>query len=796
MKILLSLLEKMIDLQKYSTETIVDMLTNIGFEVNSIYKIKDFDFYKQLVVGEVLSCKQHPNADRLKITKINIGENHHLTIVCGAPNAREGIKVVVAKDNTTLRTFNGDQITIKRTKIRGEASEGMLCAEDEIGLSSNHEKIIEVDHIYPPGTTLDKIFTAKDDYVFDIELTPNRWYAASYIGLARDITAKISYIENKNISIANIINTCEIDQLPRVKNFTVNISDDNLCRRYCGMLCGNVSIKPSKESFQEKIKALGIKPINNIVDITNFVMFMTGQPIHAYDFNKITGGVSVHISTGDLITTLNNEEYSTQNDIVVCDKDKNLCLAGIIGCQSSAVSPTTTSVFFESALFNSINIYRTSKRLNIQTEASRRFGHGIDSNNTYAALQYVYDLLKENETDISFLGIIDINKASSQQRQIYSSLTNIGRIIGEDIHHDTIKNIFDALEIKIVFIDADKIIATIPSYRNYIHCEADLAEEILRIYGYENLKSKDYSSFVCRMNDDTYETKNNLEQQISVVLTAKGFHEIKTNSLMASGYGEEGDVRLLNPASNNAEILRQSMILSELNIISDNISHGNKNLKLFEIGKTYMQTKDGLQEEQHLSLLFSGLLNDCWYQEAKTVGGIYVKNIISDLLAMFKLTDISYCKKTLENILVKYDNKVIATIGKVHDNLLLQYNITQDVFYGDIDLDLLFDAVQNKKCVEYKTINNLQVVKRDLSLILEKHVKFSDIEKVIYGLHEKNIIDFKLFSVFVNNEDKKTYSLSFYLQNSQKNLDSSAIQRIMDRLMQAFISQVGAEIKQ
>jgi phenylalanyl-tRNA synthetase beta chain len=795
MKILLSLLEQMIDLKKYSKETIVDMLTNIGFEVNSFEKIKDFDFYKALVVGEVLSCKQHPNADRLKITQINIGDDHPLFIVCGAPNVREGIKVVVAKDNTTLRPFNGEQITIKRTKIRGELSEGMLCAEDEIGLSANHEKIIEVDHIYTPGTTLDKIFTAKDDYVFDIELTPNRSYAASHIGLAKDIAAKISYIENKKISILDT-NTCEIDQLPRIKNFTVNISDANLCRRYCGMLCGNVSVKPSKESFQEKIKSLGIKPINNIVDITNFVMFMTGQPIHAYDFNKITGDVSVKLSTGDFITTLNNEKYITQNDIVVGDKDKNLCLAGVIGCQSSVVSPSTKSVFFESAAFNSINIYCTAKRLSIQTEASRRFGHDIDSDNTWRALQYVYDLLKENEMDMSFLGTIDINNSSLHLRQIYSSMANIGRIIGDDIPPDTINNIFAALEIKIVFIDADKFIATIPSYRNYIQCEADLAEEVLRIYGYENLKSKDYFSFLCKANDNTYEAKNQFGQHISVVLAAKGFYEIKTNSLMASVYGEECDIRLLNAASNNAEILRQSMILSELNVISDNISHGNKNLKLFEIGKIYKTTTTRIQEEQHLSLLFSGALNDCWYQEARTVGGMYVKNVISDIFSMFNLTDISYCKKILENILVKYDNKVIATIGKVHDNLLLQYNITQDVFYGDIDLDLLFDAVQNKKCVEYKTINNLQVVKRDLSLILEKHVKFSDIEKVIYGLHEKNIIDFKLFSVFVNNEDKKTYSLSFYLQNSQKNLDSSVIQRIMDRLMQAFITQVGAEIKQ
>ena len=795
MRILLSLLEQMIDLKKYSTEDIVDMLTNIGFEVNSIYKIKDFDFYKELVVGEILSCKQHPNADRLKITQINIGDDHPLTIVCGAPNAREGIKVVVAKDNATLRTFNCEFITIKRTKIRGEVSEGMLCAEDEIGLSPNHEKIIELSHMSIPGTTLDKIFTAKADYVLDIELTPNRWYAASHIGIARDMAAKISYIENKNISIPEL-NTYAIDQLPRIKDFKVKIVDDNLCSRYCGMLCSNVSVKPSKENFQKKIKSLGITPVNNIVDITNFVMFMIGQPIHAYDFNSITGDVSVNSSTGDLITALNNEEYVTKNDIVVCDKDKILCLSGVIGCQSSAVSTSTKSVFFESAAFNSINIYRTAKRFNIQTEASRRFGHGVDVKNTYVALQYVYDLLKENETDISFLGALDINNASSQQRQIYSSFASIDRIIGDNISHDTIKNIFEALEIKIVFIDADHFIATIPSYRKYIQCEADLAEEILRIYGYRDLKSKDYFYFLSKANDNICEIKSKLEQQISVVLSAKNFYEIKTNSLMASEHEEECGVRLLNPASNNAEILRHSMLLSELNVISDNISHGNKNLKLFEIGKTYRATITGVQEKQHLSLLCSGLLSDCRQQEQKTGGIIDMKNIISDVLSMFHINELSYCKKAHEEVLIRYNNRPIATIGKVKNSLLSQYSITQDVFYGNIDLDLLSDTVQHKKCVEYKTINNLPVVKRDLSLIIEKNIKFSDIEKVIDGLHERNIIDFKLFSVFTNNDDKKTYSLSFYLQSRQKTLDASAIQKIMDRLMMAFIAKIGAEIKQ
>ena len=809
MKILLSLLEDMIDLKKYSPETIVDMLTNIGFEVNSLDKIKDFDFYKDLVVGEVISCQKHPNADKLKITVINIGGDRALSIVCGAPNVREGIKVVVAKDNTTLRTFYGEQITIKRTKIRGEVSEGMLCAEDEIGLSDNHEKIIELDALCAPGITLDKVFNVQSDYVFDIELTPNRWYAASHIGLARDIAAKISYLENKKISISCLKNTCDIDQLPILKNFTVNISDDNLCSRYGGMLCGNIEIKPSRESFQKKIKSLGIKPVNNIVDITNFVMFVTGHPIHAYDFDKITGDISVHLSTGDVITTLDNEEHTTQNDIVVGDKNKNLCLAGIIGCQSSAVSSSTKSVFFEVAGFNSTYIYRSSKRLAIQTEASRRFGHGIDDSNTCVVLQYIHDLLKENETDISFLGILDINNSHSASREIYSSCGNINRIIGEDIPYDIMNNIFAALGIKIDFIDTDKFTATIPSYRNYIQCEADLAEEVLRIYGYDNLNNKEYCSLAYQLHDNVYDAKNKLEQQMSLVLSAKNFYEIKTNSLMAdihenmtyshgvSSNDSQGDyVRLLNPASNNAEILRPSMLLSELNVICDNISHGNKNLKLFEIGKTYNQTKEGVKEKQHLSILYSGMVNDCWYRDPRTVDLIDVKNIILDLFMMFHITDLSYDKNAFDETLICHNKQTIAIIGKAHDNLLSQYNITQDVFYGDVDIDVLFEAVQSTKRVEYKTINNLPVVKRDLSLILEKSIKFSDIEKVINGLHEKNIIGFKLFSVFENNEDKKTYSLSFYLQNSQKTLEASVIQKIMDRLMNAFTTQIGAEIKQ
>lgn len=814
MKILLSLLNEFTGLNKYSIGEVSEYLTNSGLEVDSTYKVKDYDFLKDLIIGEIVDCIKHPNADKLKCVKVNIGNNNILNIVCGAPNARTGIKVIVARDNTYIITFSGEKIKIKKTKIRGEISEGMLCAEDEIGISDNHDKIIEISDKISVGTSVDKIYDFKNEYILNIELTHNRWYSSSHLCLAKDLLAKINFEEHCGYALKDIDYEC-IDfkkKLKKIDYISVEMLNKNICRRYCGLLFRNVKVQESPQFIKERLKFLDIKTINNVVDIANYVMFEIGQPLHSYDYNKIKNNIQIRESgKGEKIQALDNNEYILDEDIVICNNDKVLCLAGVIGSKDSSVTNDSVDIFFESASFASEKILKTSKRLNIYTEASLRFSHGINTEETqFYALQRVYELLTSQQGDIICEGYVDIRNDVVKNKIIKTSFYNINKIIGQKIDKDIIKKILNNLEIEINHINEDIFEAKIPLYRYNIQTEADIVDEILRIYGYEKIKYSDKEKIISySSNSDEYERLLDIIKKISMFLCSNGFYEIKTNSLIEKKFAienkENKPVIISNSASNKFEILRQNLIFSGLETVKHNIDNGNKNLKLFEFGKIYFENdkKENI-EEKHLGIFITGKKNISWRGDNKEVDFFDVKDIVFNIFDIFNIKDIYYELNENDkdifnnNVEIKVKGKAIANFGEVAAILLKQYDIKKTIFFADININELFKEIEKNKETIYHEISNLPIVKRDLSLVIDKNIKYEDIEKAIKDLHEENIIDIELFSTFDDKKygaDKKIYSISIFLQDKKKSLKNEKTQAIIDRIMETLKKKLYIYIK-
>ena len=809
MKILLSWLEEFINLQEYSIPEISFFLTNSGLEVDSIENIRDYDCLKNLVVGEIIECEQHPNADRLKCVKVNIG-NKILNIVCGASNARTGIKVIVAQNGTEIKTFSGEKIKIKTSKIREEVSEGMLCAEDEIGISDNHEKIIEIDEKYPVGTIASDVYNLKNEYCLDVDLTPNRWYSASHFGISRDLLAKINFHKKTNKSLKKIDFECTEfkSKLKPLNNFNIEIDDKNICKRYSGLLFKNIEIKESPKIIKERLKELGINPINNIVDITNYIMLEFGQPLHAYDFDKINGKIIIReAKKGEKIKALNDNVYSLEEDIVICDNAKILSLAGVIGGKDSAISPTTKNIFFESASFDNTKILKTTKRLKITTEASLRFSHFINPEMQFFALQRVYDLLKNQQDNLEVEGYIDLQNENIKRTCIRTSFDKIDQIIGQKIKHDDVLKILNDLEINVIKIDDDVFDVVIPAYRYNIQNEADIVDEILRIYGYENLMcDSDNSLILCKKNNFDYENILEIEKKISTFLVSNGFYEIKTNSLIEKKFDINNEnikaIELANAASNKFEILRQSLLFSGLEVLQYNINHGNVNLKLFEFGKIYFENnKNENIEENHIGIYMCGNYNNSWREKIRETTFFDLKNIVLNILKIFNIENIK-CDNIIDTIFnscisVKEFDKTFLKMGAVNETILKNFEIKNQIFFADINFDLLCRIIKNIPQRVYHEIINFPIVKRDLSLIIDKNVKYEDIVNIISNLHEKNIVKIELFSIYEQIENnKKVYSISILLQNKQKTLENDDIQNIMDKIIFVLKKKINLEIRE
>lgn len=793
----------------WDAEQTGELLTDLGLEVEGIEQYQSIKGgLEGVVVGEVLSCEQHPNADRLKVTTVNIGEETPVQIVCGAPNVAAGQKVPVATIGTTLYTPEGESWTIKKGKIRGEVSFGMICAEDELGLGSSHEGIMVLDDELKPGTPVAEIFEIENDHVFEIGLTPNRADAMSHYGVARDLRAGLL---QKNINLELItpsVSAFHVDN--RTLKIDVEVKNYDLAPRYCGITISDLKVEPSPEWLQNRLKAIGLTPKNNVVDITNYVLHELGQPLHAFDAAKIKGNKVVvqTLPKGTKFTTLDGIERELhEDDLMICDVEKPMCIAGVFGGMESGVTENTTSIFLESAYFNPVSIRKTAKRHGLNTDASFRFERGIDPNITEYALKRAALLIQELAGGKITSDIIDTYPKKIEDFQVRISFENVEKLIGDKISKDTIKDILMALDIKINSVTEAGLGLTIPAYRNDVQREADVIEEILRVYGYNNVKTtkKLNASISNTSKFEDYKLQNIIGNQ----LAAQGFYEMMNNSLTSPEYLKlseklhtEHSVTMLNPLSNDLSIMRQSLLFSGLEVIRHNINRKRVNLKLFEFGKTYHQFNQNREEFKRLSLFVSGnKTQNRWNSAATPSDFFYLKGIINALLERLGIakTKVSPIDNDVfsEGISLSYEKCKLVEFGLIKKQVLKAFDINQPVLYAEFNWDNVLETVKHNTVV-FKEIPKYPAVRRDFALLIDNSVSFAEIDKIANQTEKHLLKDVDLFDVYQGEnlpEGKKSYAVSFVFQDEKKTLTDKQVDKIMNKLQRNFENQLGAELR-
>lgn len=808
MKISYNWLKQFIKLD-WDAEKTGNLLTDLGLEIEGI---EDFvsikGGLKGVVVGHVIECEQHPNADRLKVAKVDIGTHGIVQIVCGASNITINQKVPVATIGTTLYDENGSPWKIKKGKIRGEESHGMICAEDELGLGKNHEGIMVLDNDLIPGTLCSTIFNIENDQIFEIGLTPNRADAMSHLGVARDLKAGLL---RNNVSLELITPS---NSSFRVENRThkidVQVEKNHLAPRYCGVTISGIKVTESPQWLQSRLKAIGLTPINNIVDITNYVLHELGQPLHAFDSSKISGD-KVVVKTakkGTKFTTLDGLERELhEDDLMIYDIEKPMCIAGVFGGIDSGVTDVTESIFLESAYFNPVSIRKTAKRHGLNTDASFRFERGIDPNITEYALMRASLLITEIAGGEITSDVVDIYPKKIKDHQVFLNFQNTTNLIGEEIPRETIKEILTSLEIKINNVTEAGLGMTIPAYRNDVTREADVIEEILRVYGYNNIQftEKLKASISSNQIVEDYQIQNKISNQ----LTALGFHEMMGNSLTSPKYVELSDnlssdhnVEMLNPLSNDLSIMRQSMLFNALEALKYNVNRKNNNVKLFEFGKTYHNFKEGRQEPKHLSIIVSGLKNnENWTQNSQQSNFFYFKGIVSSLLERLGIIYFSEIETKnpifSEGLAHQIGDKCLVDYGIITKNIASNFDIDSEVFYADFKWDNILEQIVTEN-FKLKTIPKFPKVKRDLALLIDKDISFDSIRECAIKSERNLLKNINLFDVYTGDKlpkDKKSYAVSFTLQDEKKTLTDKQIDKIMKKLQQNFEKDFGATLR-
>jgi phenylalanyl-tRNA synthetase beta chain len=806
MKISLNWLKEYIEL-KESPEEIAHILTMTGLEVEGIEKVETIRGGLQgVVIGEVVECTAHPNADKLSITKVDVGENELLPIVCGAPNVARGQKVVVAKVGTTLYPQGSDGFKIKKAKIRGAVSEGMICAEDELGLGSSHDGIMVLDTDLANGTEAREYFQIKDDVIFEIGLTPNRSDATSHIGVARDLKAilkrEINWPEVASFKIDN--NTSKIQ---------VKVDDQKGCPRYSGLSISNVTIQESPEWLKNKLLAIGQTPISNVVDITNFILHELGQPLHAFDADKIRGSkviVKTLPSDTKFITLDEKERKLFDSDLMICDQNGGMCIAGVFGGVESGVTDQTKNIFLESAYFSPDYIRKTSLLHGLKTDSAFRFERGTDPHNTVYALKRAAMMIKELAGGEITSEIIDVYPEEIAPVAVRMKYKNIDRLIGKRLPEKTINEILELLDIKVNEKTESGCTAVVPPYRTDVTREADVIEEILRIYGYDNIDLKSYASSDF-LADFPANGPESTQLKASNLLVDNGFYEISTNSLTKPTYAEktasfnpEENVVILNKLSEDLGVLRQSLLFSGLEVVAYNLNRKQFNLKLFEFGTTYAKKrKAGYVEQGKLALWMTGQNHkESWISKNNPVEFHDLSSVVIKLLQKFTSAD--YKSVFLEEDFFKYglslqvEGKNVAKVGLLNKSIISQLEITQDVFYAEVDFQGLLSTTKTGLNVE--EISRFPEVRRDLSLVLDQAVTFEQVKEVIEDREFSGVLkDINVFDYYVGEKienNKKAYALSFILQDKTKTLTDKVIDNIMNRLMNKFETKLGAVIRQ
>ncbi len=793
----------------WDAEKTGELLTDLGLEVEGI---EDFSSIKGglegVVVGHVLECTQHPNADRLKVTKVDIGSGEPLQIVCGAANVAVGQKVPVATVGTTLYDSEDKPWQINKGKIRGELSEGMICAEDELGLGKSHEGIMVLDTKLKPGTPLTKVLEVEIDTVFEIGLTPNRADAMSHWGVARDLKAGLLH---KGISTKlNTPSTSSFRVDNRTLKMNVKVADSTLAPRYCGITLSNLTVTDSPSWLQNRLKAIGLNPINNVVDVTNYVLHELGQPLHAFDANKIASN-TIEVKTlpaGSKFTTLDGTERELhEEDLMICDAEKPLCIAGVFGGMNSGVTSETTSIFLESAYFNPVSIRKTAKRHGLSTDASFRFERGIDPNIADYALRYATILINKVAGGQITSDLVDIYPKKIEDHQVFLNFEKANRLIGEEISKETIKDILTSLEMKVNNVTETGIGMTIPAYRNDVTRDVDVIEEILRVYGYNNIKftQKLNASISTILPGEDYDVQNKLALQ----MTGLGFHEMLNNSLTTPKYSklsstikENYNVSMLNPLSNDLSVMRQSMLFSGLEAIAYNSNRKNGNLKLFEFGKTYHNFPGGKTEAKHLSLFITGLKTEGNWTTPDTKSNFFFgKGTVVALMERLGLRDFTEVSAETdlfsEGISFKRNKEIVVDFGMVKRKITTELDIDAEVFFADFHWDVVLKQLSTKNS-KVEPIAKYQAVQRDFALLLDNSVSFGALREAAFSTEKKLLKSVNLFDVYQGKNlpvGKKSYALTFTIQDDEKTLTDKQIDKIMAKLKQKFESEFGAKLR-
>ncbi len=808
MKISYNWLKQFINID-WDVEKTSDLLTDLGLEVEGVESYQSVKGgLEGIVVGEVLTCVQHPNADRLKLTTVNIGLDEPLQIVCGAPNVAKGQKVPVATIGTILYDDKGEAWTIKKGKIRGEESHGMICAEDELGLGQSHDGIMVLDIKLKVGSKASSVFKVENDHVFEIGLTPNRADAMSHYGVARDLKAGLLQNDVTVELITPSVSAFKIDN--RTLKIDIDVIDKTLAPRYCGVTITDLEVGDSPSWLLHRLKAIGLSPINNIVDATNYVLHELGQPLHAFDASKISKGKIIvkTLPKGTKFTTLDEVERELhEEDLMICDAEKPLCIAGVFGGLNSGVTETTTSIFLESAFFDPISIRKTSKRHGLNTDASFRFERGIDPNITEYALKRAALLIQKLAGGEITSDIYDLYPIKIKDSQVVLNFDNATKLIGEEIPQETIKRILSSLEITINNVTETGLGLTIPAYRNDVTREADVIEEILRVYGYNTIKTTEKLN-ASISNSSKFED-HKLQNTIGNQLVSNGFYEMLANSLTTDKYvalsndlKTEFNVHMLNPLSQDLGVMRQTLLFSGLEAISYNINRKRPDLKLFEFGKTYHNFPSGREEHKHLTLFVSGnRTTETWNTAIKTTDFFYAKGIINSVLDRlgFKKTSSAPVKSDMfsEGLTIQWAKKTIVEFGVVKKSILKHFDINQEVIYADFNWDMLVDNVEYQK-IQFSDLPKYPEVRRDFALLLDDSVTFKEIHTIAKQSEKELLKDVTLFDVYEGDnlpKGKKSYAVSFTLLDERKTLTDKQIDKIMNKLQANFEKQLGAELR-
>lgn len=788
-----------------------DILTDIGLEVEKISKYQSIKGgLDGLVIGEVLTKEKHPNADKLNITTVDIGLEEPKQIVCGAPNVNIGQKVVVASPGTVLYTKDNNSFKIKKSKIRGVESLGMICSGDEIGIEDNSLGIMVLNPDVKVGTLASEYFEVENDFQIEIGLTPNRADAMGHIGIARDLLAALKYRhkEFKNIEL-DIPNTSNFLVDNTSVKLDVDVLDKNLCPRYGGLSINGVDVKESPKWLKNKLQSIGLTPVNNVVDVTNFVLHEYGQPLHAFDVEKIEGNKLVVKTLGSEVdfTTLDGVERKIHpEDLIINNANNPMCIAGVFGGLESGITEKTTSIFLESAYFNPISIRKTAKRHGLNTDASFRFERGVDSTITIKALKRAALLIQEIGGGKVSSEIIDIYPQKIENKKFKINKNNISSICGVEFINNEIENILKCLDIKILESDKNELFIEVPSYRVDVQREIDIAEEVLRIYGFNNvpIPEKLNSSISYRPKLD----KEKHKEYISNWLSSIGYSETMSNSLTKDKYSEiinekDRSVRLLNPLSSELNVLRQTLIFNTLETIKLNQNHGTENIKIFEFGNIYNKKENKFKEENNLCIAISGKTQEeLWNSNNKDVSFYNIKGVLEGLLSRMginKNTQICHTKNILLEDGLEYSiiKKKVADIGWVKKDIKDKLGLKSNVFVAIINWEAVLELTSINN-IKFKELSKFPKVKRDLSLLLDNNVTFESIEKIAKRFGKKILKEVSLFDVYKDKsmeKDKKSYAIRLKLQDDNKTLNDAEVDKIMNKIQSTIIKELNAELR-